>query len=320
MNNNTLTNEILESIENIETVTMEAEMNVLTSLCDVYSKASIILENYEGEDYSCFDIFQESVILESDDNTADKGKDNILKKIWNGLKAILKKFFSFLKRKCKYTSLLIKMKLNPDKEVFCPLPLQKTYEAYVTFDEWIGKVLAFVEDTNPEEINDVGKALDQFYRKRETLDVGIMAPSKAMSGELQSLAWEYERLDKGKEAVSGIVANAGDKEWTRIVKMNNPDFYSEMGQLVSIKSIIENIEKLNNIRESISKKVESLLKVFDKYDSISSENPYVNQVIRDFSYYKDDIMEFMKLDTTLERCLTNQFTSFLEYSKKHKKV
>jgi hypothetical protein len=319
---NTLTNEILESIENIETVTMEAEMNVLTSLCDVYSKASIILENYEGEDYSCFDIFQESVILESDDNAANKSKDNILKKIWNGLKAILKKFFSFLKRKCKYTSLLIKMKLNPDEEVFCPLPLQKTYDAYVTFDEWIGKVLAFVEDVNPEEINDASKMANQFWKKRDKMGVWAGIPFQAIPHNLRDLKKEYERLDEGEEPHDeSRVADAGDKRRTKFSKRYATDFYRNIGKSESIKSIIENIEKLNNIRESISKKVESLLKIFDKYDSISSDNEYVNSVLEYYSHdYKDNIVGFMKLDTVLERCLTNQFTSFLEYSKKHKKV
>ena len=54
-----LTNEILSSIDNIDDCVMEAEMNVLNALCNEYDKAIMIMENYSGNDYSSFDIFQE---------------------------------------------------------------------------------------------------------------------------------------------------------------------------------------------------------------------------------------------------------------------
>ena len=38
---------------------MEAELNVLNALCNEYDKALMIYENYNGDDYSSFDIFQE---------------------------------------------------------------------------------------------------------------------------------------------------------------------------------------------------------------------------------------------------------------------
>lgn len=59
---NTINNEILSAIDNIDSCVMESEMNVINALCDAYEKSSIILEHYEGEDYNCFDIFQESLL------------------------------------------------------------------------------------------------------------------------------------------------------------------------------------------------------------------------------------------------------------------
>ena len=78
---NNINNEILSAIDKIETVTMESEMNVLTAMCDAYEKSAIILENYEGDDVSCFDIFQEG--FKDDVKEAFKGKDgeHIVKKI-----------------------------------------------------------------------------------------------------------------------------------------------------------------------------------------------------------------------------------------------
>ena len=55
-----LTNEILSSIDNIDDCVMEAEMNVLTAMINEYDKAIMIMENYNGNDYSSFDIFMEA--------------------------------------------------------------------------------------------------------------------------------------------------------------------------------------------------------------------------------------------------------------------
>ena len=54
-----LTNEILSSIDNIDECVMEAEMNVISAMINEYDKAIMIMENYNGNDYSSFDIFQE---------------------------------------------------------------------------------------------------------------------------------------------------------------------------------------------------------------------------------------------------------------------
>ena len=43
--------EILTSIDNIDDCVMEAEMNVLTALCNEYDKAIMIMENYNGNSY-----------------------------------------------------------------------------------------------------------------------------------------------------------------------------------------------------------------------------------------------------------------------------
>ena len=52
-----LTNEILSSIDNIDECVMEAEMNVISAMINEYDKAIMIMENYNGDDYSSFDIF-----------------------------------------------------------------------------------------------------------------------------------------------------------------------------------------------------------------------------------------------------------------------
>ena len=70
-----LTNEILSSIDNIDECVMEAEMNVLNAMINEYDKAIMIMENYNGNDYSSFDVF-----MEADESTSNNNSNESKKK------------------------------------------------------------------------------------------------------------------------------------------------------------------------------------------------------------------------------------------------
>ena len=55
---------------------MEAEMNVINAMINEYDKAIMIMENYNGNDYSSFDIFMEA----SDETTTNEGSNEPKKK------------------------------------------------------------------------------------------------------------------------------------------------------------------------------------------------------------------------------------------------
>ena len=96
-----LTNEILSSIDNIDECVMEAEMNVLNALCNEYDKAIMIMENYNGDSYECFDIFQEGFKDEVNKPVRGVKGEGILKKILMAIPRLIallikkvKKFFN----------------------------------------------------------------------------------------------------------------------------------------------------------------------------------------------------------------------------------
>ena len=96
-----LTNEILSSIDNIDDCVMEAEMNVINALCNEYDKAIMIMENYNGNDYSSFDIFQEGFKDEVNKPVFGVKGENILKRILMAIPRLIallvkkvKKFFN----------------------------------------------------------------------------------------------------------------------------------------------------------------------------------------------------------------------------------
>ena len=96
-----LTNEILSSIDNIDECVMEAEMNVLNAMINEYDKAIMIMENYNGNDYSSFDIFQEGFKDELNKPIRGVKGENIIKRILMAIPRLIallvkkvKKFFN----------------------------------------------------------------------------------------------------------------------------------------------------------------------------------------------------------------------------------
>lgn len=103
-----LKEEMLTKIDNIDTVTFESAVSVFSTLTNAYEKTSMIMENYTGDDYSHFAIFQEADATAAD-GEPDKGpngelfnkkpvqQESTLKKIIMFIPNMIKKFFKWLK-------------------------------------------------------------------------------------------------------------------------------------------------------------------------------------------------------------------------------
>ena len=109
MNNTSTRTEILEALENVDSVTMESSLDVMFTMADSYDKAAVILENYNGSDLSAFAIFQEdgegenkTAVQQGDAsgnvNAEAKKKQNIFVKIWTFIKNIFKSFGQWVKK------------------------------------------------------------------------------------------------------------------------------------------------------------------------------------------------------------------------------
>ena len=73
--------EIFTSIDNIDDCVMEAELNVISAMINEYDKAIMIMENYNGDDYSSFDIFQEGFKDEVNKPVRGTKDEKIIKRI-----------------------------------------------------------------------------------------------------------------------------------------------------------------------------------------------------------------------------------------------
>ena len=118
--------EILSSIDNIDECVMEAEMNVLNALCNEYDKALMIMENYNGDSYDCFDIFQEGFKDELNKPVRGVKGESILKRILMAIPRLIallvkkvKKFFNKEKneRIVKNLKTIKRVKVNDREEI-----------------------------------------------------------------------------------------------------------------------------------------------------------------------------------------------------------
>ena len=98
-----MNNTILNDIDQIEELTLEAEMSVLFALCECYEKQAMILEHSTSEDVSEFSVFQEGKFgqfLDKVDSKLQKTDgESIIKKILLFIPRILMKMINIIRDK-----------------------------------------------------------------------------------------------------------------------------------------------------------------------------------------------------------------------------
>ena len=170
---NTLEYEILSAIDNIETVTMEAEMHVLTALCNEYEKSMMILENYEGDDISCFDIFQESVIMEGETK-----KQNIIQRFINWIQRMVSIIFDKIKK--------LWNKLSGKNNVEVEAPINVTGLSNMTSQVCEGK---------DQFINDMKNKLNELKQNKQKMTIGEIM--KIIEEDMKKINDKCKELKKG---------------------------------------------------------------------------------------------------------------------------
>lgn len=101
--NTNIRNEVLTSIDFMNDVVQESEMEVLCSLMNQMDKASTILESYNGAELDIFAIYQEAdgAVQQGDPSgeaNAEAKKKNIFVKIWEFIKNVVKSIGAFIKK------------------------------------------------------------------------------------------------------------------------------------------------------------------------------------------------------------------------------
>ena len=141
---NKLNYEILSAIDNIDSSIMESEMNVINSLMGSYGKAVAVLEYCDDNtDVGSFDIFQESVIMEADENNTN-GEESKVKKIINKIIDFFKMIGDLLKRGADFIKKKVGKIFNRSKQE----DIKKAQEA--VGDDTVTVEIKQEEDGKPE--------------------------------------------------------------------------------------------------------------------------------------------------------------------------
>ena len=100
--------QILDAIDDINIITAECEYNTICEMYNSYDKASLILEYYEGEDVSSFNVFDDTHSFYQESGVSDKMKAsgkkyNTFMKIITFIPRLIKALLQTIKEKFKKT-------------------------------------------------------------------------------------------------------------------------------------------------------------------------------------------------------------------------
>lgn len=262
---NTLNYEILNDIDRIDQCVMEAEMNVIDSLIETYTKSAMILENYNGNDYSSFDIFQEG---SSVNNTTkkpkmdNKFKHNLLDRIMQffrnavtkiSLKLLDVKFDIVLKKLEKFPK--DKMLLSPGKihEEITWDHLFDNLDKSINFIEYIIEISQYIlSNTNSDVINDNIRDFEYNKDANKSWDEAHSACKKTVVNKdlveyvgvdelIDVISSEKQRLDSYKEKIHKLLKDMNKVFKTaKFTEMHDVESISVFKKLIntSVKSYI----------------------------------------------------------------------------------
>ena len=118
-------NQILDAIDDINLITSECEYNTICEMYNSYDKAAMILEYYEGEDVSSFNVFDDTHSFYQEGSVSDKmkksgAKYNTLMKILTFIPRLIKALFETISEKLKKTKPSKELQQSPKetKEAF----------------------------------------------------------------------------------------------------------------------------------------------------------------------------------------------------------
>ena len=230
--------EILSSIDNIDECVMEAELNVLNALCNEYDKAIMIMENYNGDSYDCFDIFMEADESTSDNETPTDESDTKGQKRRNGiLSRIIQAFKNTITKismrilSFKFSRIIKKIEKAPDdaefimiKEIFehsaeevyttlnvCVDIIEDSYDAIMTTvndnDPNNPTVIKLDKDLETESLNNFKKATKEIKKLSSTKVSDDSSISYTKSDLLTMAKDESENFNKSSVKIREMLKN-----------------------------------------------------------------------------------------------------------------
>lgn len=257
---NIIMNDLLMYIDRIDQSMNDAEIDVLESMIQSYDKSIMILEGYEGEDFSAFDIFQEGEKWDKfkEDTKAPvfgKKGESFVKRIIMILPRLIQKLAALIQKIFKKNNGITQKMENDIKklenEANKPMTKEPTKDRNKKSQD-NRKDNPSINIKSKEEIDKKKSSTDKFIK--DFLDeAGVKVPETPMSEKLlvikgSTLFWQLDNDDFNFGLISDFYAGA----------FNKPELgYSQEGD---IHKLTEYAKSVNHSIEYIDKKIKSILK------------------------------------------------------------
>ena len=347
--------QILDAIDDINLITSECEYNTICEMYNSYDKASLILEYYEGEDVSSFNVFDDTHSFYQESSVSDKmkksgAKYNTLMKILTFIPRLIKALFQTISEKLKKTKPSKELQQSPKetKEAFVEIfdkkkDKKKRKAAILTvlgITGAVGGAVAGVRHISKTVISDkLNKIVSRVDNEMHSLmesngdyhDSNYLRDFADKLGEYKNLALGISNPSrKGKylERAKMMVDLSHDLE--RIIN----DYTSDSAYIKER----ENVVNLSEYGDELGKKFEKLEKVYKlridtAFEATISEmlcffydhGNYGDMVIK---YYKELCDKIKNIDKNIQKELSDivkdatvlnsdNITNFAKFSKRN---
>lgn len=256
-------NELIQCIDQIDQSVNDAEIDVLLSLSNVYSKRCMILEQHDGK------YFQEA-----DEGVIDKAKgnenENMIKRILLFIPRLIKAIFQKIFGKTKQqTDNMANQIINSNKKLENDIVIELT----IDLNEKLPDVLGI----GSNNVNIRKKLFDSLNKKSE-FDTGDVKLVDELMATYNGVLNKIKNMPKKKYVIH---ANEYPKETVQVIRNRYDQALDVMKQEISCFNQNEIMQKLSETTNDISlqflNKVQELIKVMGNVCA-TFENLYNNEI------------------------------------------
>lgn len=275
--------DVLSSIDDIDDVVLESEFSVLNAMLDSYNKATIIMENYNGDAIDSFSIFQEEGIL--DEATGKKSEaliTRILAFIPRLIMAIGKRLIGCSKNEdIKEAAAIIKEEetneapMTPEEKTRVQKWREEHSDSTVDIDGAKNKFLKFTGNIK-EKCHLLSVTKDLFARIHEVLDKDEPSAYRDLSKEFKDIAsknkgFSAQTVSIAFSAASQLFNDAGlladeagsaaleaGKKLTDVInaKINDPNANEKtLEKQIAIKELADSINVVGSVASDTVKSI-----------------------------------------------------------------
>ena len=321
-----LTNEILSSIDNIDDCVMEAEMNVISALCNEYDKAIMIMENYNGDSYDCFDIFMEADESTANNNSSEPKKKGLLDGPIRGSKGenIIKRILLVIPRLIATLVRSIKKKWDNRKSQQLIKKIEQLENLTQEQKKQLSELQEGLNETN-QKVSDNTTQIHEMGKNNDLYNKSVAKSMDDLDSRLTSVDRQIKNLqsDVGNENTKSHQMSKDLRKVVRVIDFMNGivkttlNFDTTKSYLQNILKMIETLEKFNPYKpSSIGKDV--MNRVNTDIDTVDNHGYVLDFYIgglyynESYAYKFGDFKKYVKEITVLRDQITDKGSKLVE--------